>query len=102
MKSLIAVLLLLAPLAARAETVVFKGARIIDGVAASPLEKGMMIVDGDRITYVGPAGKMKPPAGARVVDLKGKTIMPGMINAHGHVGLVAGGKNSADAYTREN
>jgi imidazolonepropionase-like amidohydrolase len=37
-----------------------------------------------------------------VVDLNGRTIIPGLINAHGHVGLVAGGQNRADAYTREN
>ena len=103
MKTLIALALVLAaPLPARAETTVFKNARIIDGIAKSPIEKGMMIVDGDRFTFVGPANKMKAPAGARVVDLGGKTVMPGMINAHGHVGLIANGKNSADAYTREN
>ena len=102
MKTLIALALVMAPLAARAETIVFKGARIIDGMAKAPIEKGMMIVDGERLTYVGPANKMKAPDGARVVDLKGKTVMPGIINAHGHVGLIANGKNSADAYTREN
>ncbi|HEX4383095.1 MAG TPA: amidohydrolase family protein [Myxococcales bacterium] len=102
MKTLLTLLLLAAPLAARAETIVFKNARIIDGVSKAPIEKGTMMVTDDRFIYVGPATKEKPPAGARVVDLKGRTVMPGMINAHGHVGLIANGKNSADAYTREN
>ena len=102
MKILFLAALLAAPLTARAEVIVFKGARIIDGTGKAPLDKGVLIIDGERVIGVGPADKVKAPAGARMIDLKGRTIMPGIINAHGHVGLVANGKNSADAYTREN
>ena len=84
------------------QAVVLEGARLIDGTGKAPRENSVIVVQGDRITAVGVAGKVKVPKGARVVDVHGRTIMPGLINAHGHVGLVANGKNSADAYTREN
>ena len=93
---------LLAATAASAEVVVFQGARLIDGTGKAPLEKAALVVDGERIVAVGPAGKVKAPKGARTVDLSGRTIMPGIINAHGHVGLVVNGQNKADGYTREN
>jgi imidazolonepropionase-like amidohydrolase len=84
------------------QTVVLEGARLIDGTGGAPRENSAIVVQGDRIAAVGTAGKLKYPKGARVIDVHGRTIMPGIINAHGHVGLVANGKNSADAYTREN
>ncbi len=85
-----------------AEVVVLQGARLIDGTGKAPLENAVVVVDGGRIAAVGAAGKVKVPQGARVVDVSGRTIMPGLINAHGHVGLVVGGQNKADGYTKEN
>jgi len=85
-----------------AEVVVLQGARLIDGTGKAPLENAVVVVDGGRIAAVGTAGKVKVPQGARVVDVSGRTIMPGLINAHGHVGLVVGGQNKADGYTKEN
>jgi len=88
--------------AALADVVVLKGATLIDGTGRAPQQNAVLIVEGGRISGVGAAGKVAVPEGARVVDLKGRTIIPGLINAHGHVGLVAGGQNRPDAYTREN
>src|SRR5438874_9146871 len=84
------------------QVVVLEGARLIDGTGSAPRENSVVIVRGDGISDVGAVGKLRAPKGARVVDVRGRTIMPGMINAHGHVGLVAGGKNSASAYRRQN
>jgi imidazolonepropionase-like amidohydrolase len=81
---------------------VLKGARIIDGTGAAPIENGTVVIKGNRITAVGPAAKVKTPKGARLVDVTGRTIMPGMISTHSHLGLVLEGKNRDDAYTREN
>src|SRR5260370_39606563 len=81
-----------------AEVIALKGARLIDGTGKPPLANAVLVVDGGRLAAVGAAGKVAIPKGARVVDLSGRTIMPGMINAHGHVGLVAGGQNRAEAY----
>lgn len=98
----LAALVLLASQAAFAQTVVLRGARVIDGTGAPPREDAVVVVKGDRIAAVGTAKTIKVPKGARVVDARGKTIIPGLINAHGHVGLVVGGQNRADGYTREN
>src|SRR5205085_1533399 len=81
---------------------VLKGATLIDGTGRAPLKNAALVIDGGRIAAVGPADKVKAPQGARVVDLNGRTIIPGLINAHGHVGLVVGGQSRADGYTREN
>ena len=85
-----------------AEVVALRGARLIDGTGRAPQENAVLVVDGGRIVAVGPAAKVKVPEGARVIDLTGRTIIPGLINAHGHAGLVSGGQNRADAYTKEN
>src|SRR5437764_378195 len=85
-----------------AEAVVLKGATLIDGTGHAPLQNAVVVIDSGRIAAVGAADKVALPQGARVVDLKGRTIIPGLINAHGHAGLVVGGQNRADGYTREN
>ena len=97
---LLALALIASP--SHAEVVVFRGARLIDGTGKAPRQNAVLVVDGERIVSVGTAGKVSIPAGARVVEVKGRTIIPGLINAHGHAGLVVEGQNRADAYTREN
>src|SRR2546429_1779817 len=101
-KTLPVVLSLLISQAAFAEVVVLQGATLIDGTGRPPLKNAVLILDAGRISAVGPADKVKAPPGARALDLKGRTIIPGLINAHGHVGLVVGGQSRADGYTREN
>jgi imidazolonepropionase-like amidohydrolase len=91
------------PRASGAEAVtVLRGARIIDGTGRAPIENGVIVVRGALIADVGPAGKVKVPKDAHVVDLTGRTVMPGMISSHSHLGLFLQGKNRDDAYTREN
>ena len=60
-----------------------------------------MVVQDGKIAAVGAAASVKIPAGATRVDVSGKTIMPGMINAHGHVGDVRGLESSPEFYTPE-
>lgn len=71
-------------------SIAFVGARIIDGTMAEPLEDGVVVITDGRIRTVGPRGAVTLPAGAQVIDVAGKTIMPGLINAHGHVGGTLG------------
>lgn len=60
-----------------------------------------MIVDNGRITWVGSAAQLKPPAAAEIIDLPGKFVMPGVINLHGHVGNTIDLRQDAKFYTRE-
>src|SRR5262249_28007961 len=61
----------------------FVGARIIDGTGKAAVEKATLIVRNGRIEAVG--ASVKVPAGMPRVDVTGKTIIPGLINAHAHV-----------------
>jgi imidazolonepropionase-like amidohydrolase len=70
---------------AQAQAVAFTGARVIDGTGAAPIEQATIVVVNGRIESVGAAASAKIPAGATRVDMTGKTIVPGLINAHGHL-----------------
>jgi imidazolonepropionase-like amidohydrolase len=65
--------------------VALTGARVIDGTGAAPIEQATIVINNGRIESVGPAASAKIPAGATRVDMSGKTITPGLINAHGHL-----------------
>ena len=82
-------------------TVAFVGATIIDGTNAAPLEDGVIVVTDGRIQTVGPRSDVTLPQEAEVIDVAGKYIMPGLINAHGHVGATIG-LNGNGGYTRAN
>lgn len=60
------------------------GARIITMNGAEVIENGVIIVDGNRIEAIGPAATTPVPAGVPVMDMAGKTIMPGLVDAHWH------------------
>src|SRR3954451_11368673 len=62
-----------------------KPARVFDGVDSKPHEGWSVLVRGDKIEAVGPS--VPTPADATVVDLAGKTVMPGMIEGHSHLFL---------------
>src|SRR5882762_4173411 len=62
-----------------------KPARIWDGEAAALRDGWVVLVRGEKIEAVGPASEVKVPADARVIDLPGTTLMPGLIEAHSHV-----------------
>ena len=59
---------------------------LIDGTGKPPARASAMLVENGRVTWVGPAAQLKLPAGAEVIDLTGKFVMPGIINLHGHLG----------------
>ncbi|HEY4799087.1 MAG TPA: amidohydrolase, partial [Bacteroidia bacterium] len=67
-------------------TIAFKGARIITMNSGSEvIENGTIIVTENKITDIGASDKIQIPAGAKVMDVSGKTIMPGMIDVHAHL-----------------
>lgn len=59
-------------------------ATLIDGTGAAPVADAVVVIEGDRITAVGPRAKVKIPKGATVVDAKGKTVLPGLWDMHAH------------------
>lgn len=63
---------------------VLKGARIISMKGDEVIEKGDVVVTDNRITAVGPSGRVTIPAGATVFDVTGKTIIPGWVDVHAH------------------
>lgn len=67
------------------DLVAFTGARLIDGTGQPPIDQATVIVRNGRIEAAGASAAVQIPAGAVRVDLSGKTVMPGIINAHGHV-----------------
>ena len=85
---------------AGAQTTAFVGGRVIDGTGRA-IDNGVVVINGGKITAVGPAST-PVPAGATRVDLKGKTILPGLVNAHGHVAATTGLRSDQASYTRDN
>ena len=79
--------------------VAFVGGRIITaaddpsagGAVGGVIEDGTVVVEGNRIVAVGPRSEVEVPAGAHRVDVSGRTLMPGIIDAHAHIGSAGGG-----------
>jgi len=89
---------------AQSQTVtLYEGARVITGDGAV-IENGAFIVDGTLIRQVGRKGEVALPQGASRVDLTGKTVMPTIVDMHGHFGFqnIAAGTMSKETFTREN
>jgi imidazolonepropionase-like amidohydrolase len=70
---------------ARAQVTAYEGARLIVGDGRT-IDNATLVVDGARIAQAGPAAEVRVPAGATRVDLRGKTVMPMLIDTHTHLG----------------
>jgi len=73
-------------MAAEEPTIVYRGARILTA-AGAPIDKGTLIVRKNKIIAVGPESDTPIPQGAEVIDLTGKTIIPGLVDTHSHIGI---------------
>ena len=67
------------------DTTALVGGRLIDGTGAAAVEDAVVVMGGGRIIAAGAAGDVAVPAGAMVIDVTGKTVMPGMIEGNGHI-----------------
>ncbi len=73
-----------APRSTPSGVVVLRGAKIITMTGDEVIPEGDVEITGNRITFVGRSGLMKPQSGAKVIDVKGAIIMPGIVDVHAH------------------
>jgi imidazolonepropionase-like amidohydrolase len=66
---------------------VLQGMLLIDGSGKEPLENAVVVLEGDKIKAVGKAGEIDTSSAAEVIDLAGKTLLPGLIDCHVHICL---------------
>ena len=64
---------------------VIQGGTLIDATGRTPIENAVIVVEGERIKAVGKRGEVAVPRNARVIDVNGKTILPGLIDGHCHL-----------------
>lgn len=71
--------------AVAADRLAILAARLIDGTGKPPIEKAVVIVQGDKIEEVGSADTVRIPEGVQVIDLGQETLLPGLLDTHGHL-----------------
>ena len=81
----VAALWLVVGLPAFSEVIVLSGATVIDGNGGVPISDGTIVITDQKITAVGPRSSVKVPAGARTIDVSGKYIVPGLMDANVHL-----------------
>ena len=84
----------ISPAAAQDRAQAFVGARIIP-IAGQPIDNGVLIIQKGKIVAVGARNGVRIPNDAETFDVSGKTIMPGLVDTHSHIGDVAGADGSA-------
>lgn len=79
----------------------FVGATVFDGTGADPVPDAVLLIRAGRVVEIGPRATTDIPAGAEVVDITGRYIIPGLVNAHGHVGGTRGLESGPEHFHRE-
>jgi imidazolonepropionase-like amidohydrolase len=80
--------------------VVLTNVTVIDGTGAAPLPRQTIVVRDGKIAAVGPAASVQAPAGARVIDLPGSTVIPGLVGMHDHLFYTAvGGRETVLSFS---
>jgi hypothetical protein len=67
------------------KTLVVQGGKLIDGTGRPPIDNAVIVIQSGRFQAIGRSGEVVVPAGAEVVDVTGKTALPGFIDGHGHL-----------------
>jgi imidazolonepropionase-like amidohydrolase len=91
-----------APSAPVGQTVVLTDVRLINGEDGLPMEHAAIVIKGGRIVSLGPADKLHWPKSAQVINYRNKTVLPGLISDHSHVGQVDGVSLGSQNYNRAN
>ncbi len=67
------------------KVLVVQGGRLIDGTGRPPIENSVIVIQAGKFQAVGRSCEVSIPADAQVIDVKGKTVLPGFIDGHGHL-----------------
>jgi len=78
-----------------------KNVNVIDGTGAAAKPNKTVVIEGDRIRSIG-TGQADTPTDVKAIDMHGQTIMPLIINTHGHLGMVKGTSSAAANETEDN
>jgi imidazolonepropionase-like amidohydrolase len=87
-KLMAAFLMLATAIASHAQTpamVVIRAGRLFDSKSGKLAENQIILIEGDKISAVGPADRIQIPAGTKEIDLSKATVLPGLIDGHTHV-----------------
>src|SRR5437867_3384214 len=82
-----------------AQVIAVRAGRLFDSKAGQMLTKQVVILQGERITEVGPEARVRIPVGAQVIDLSQATLLPGLIDAHTHMFNTRGAKMTTEGST---
>ncbi|HMK22506.1 MAG TPA: amidohydrolase family protein [Terriglobales bacterium] len=85
------------PASAQPQPIVLKGGKLLT-VSHGTIENGVLVMEGGKITAVGSAASVKPPRSAKVIDVTGMTVYPGLIDSETSLGLT---EISAEAMTND-
>jgi len=77
------------PFAVSPEVIILQNGHLVDGNGSDPVENDFIVIENGYIKFVGHDSDLIIPEDSRVIDLSGKTILPGIINAHVHNGYSA-------------
>ena len=80
----------------------FVGGRLFDGTGRGNVPGAVVLVKDGRVLSAGAARDVRIPPGAERIDVSGRFLIPGLINAHGHVGETRGLRSGPELYDREN
>jgi len=84
-----------------APVTVIEGATVIDGFSAQPIQDAVIVISGATIQAIGPRGSVPVPENAERINAAGKTIIPGIVSAHGHLAMAEGLERKAEFFNRE-
>lgn len=86
--------------AAASPPLVLAGGTIVDGYGNAPIRNGVVVIEGDRISAVGPASMVEVPPGAQVISTEGMTVLPGLWDMQVHLARLGHGdeKRWTDTY----
>src|SRR3954470_21772470 len=94
--ALVMVAFAVAPHAQAPKRLALVGGMLLTGYEVPPIHHAVVLIEGNKIVQAGPASEIKVPADAAIVDTSGRTMLPGLIEAHGH--LITLGHGSYDTW----